>query len=159
MTTRTRTLTLISKTTTSHVHHTFWYISFPFLHDYDVNMPNFAFYGGRKQANDEILFLFLSLNLIPWNSASGGFAYNWQSKWVGIIAIKTKRTQIRFLSNVLVAVTSLDLKVPINKGQHDNSDGSPGSSKTRLDQWKSGQLSTGSCLQSFAFHLRLRCPC
>ena len=27
---------LISKTTTSHVHHTFLYISFPFLHDYDV---------------------------------------------------------------------------------------------------------------------------
>ena len=27
---------LNSKTTTSHVHHTFLYISFPFLHDYDV---------------------------------------------------------------------------------------------------------------------------
>ena len=34
---------LISKTTTSHVHHTFLYISFPFLHDYDVKMPYFAF--------------------------------------------------------------------------------------------------------------------
>ena len=34
---------LISKTTTSHVHHTFVYISFPFLHDYDVKMPYFAF--------------------------------------------------------------------------------------------------------------------
>ena len=38
------TIGLISKTTTSHVHHTFLYISFPFLHDYDVKMPNFAFY-------------------------------------------------------------------------------------------------------------------
>ena len=50
--------------------------------------------------------------MVPWNSASGGFAYNWQSKWVGIIAIKTERTQIHFLSDVLVAVASLDLKVP-----------------------------------------------
>ena len=32
---------------------------------------------------------------------------------VGIIAIKTERTQIHFLSDVLVAVASLDLKVPI----------------------------------------------
>ena len=36
-----------------------------------------------------------------------------QSKWVEIIAIKTERTQIHFLSDVLVAVASLDLKVPI----------------------------------------------
>ena len=32
------------------MHHTFLYISFPFLHDYDVKMRNFAFYGERKQA-------------------------------------------------------------------------------------------------------------
>ena len=52
------------------------------------------------------------MNLVPWNSASGEFAYNWQSKWVGIIGIKTERTQIHFLSDVLTAVASLDLKVP-----------------------------------------------
>ena len=51
--------------------------------------------------------------MVPWNSASGGLAYNWQSKWVGIIAIKTEKTQIHFLSDVLVAVAPLDLKVPI----------------------------------------------
>ena len=34
------------------------------------------------------------------------------SKWVGIITIKTEKTQIHILSNVLVAVVSLDLKVP-----------------------------------------------
>ena len=50
--------------------------------------------------------------MVPSNSASGGFAYNWQSKWVGIIAIKTEKTQIHFLSDVLVAVAPLDLKVP-----------------------------------------------
>ena len=48
----------------------------------------------------------------PQNSASGGFAYISQSKWVGIIAIKNEGTQIHFLSDVLVVVASLDLKVP-----------------------------------------------
>ena len=55
---RQKTLGLISKTTTSHAQHTFWYISFPFLHDYDVKMPNFAFYGGRKQATTKFYFSF-----------------------------------------------------------------------------------------------------
>ena len=35
------------------------------------------------------------------------FAYIWQSKKAGIIAIKTGRTQIHFLSDVVVAVASL----------------------------------------------------
>ena len=48
---------LISKTTTSHVHHTFLYISFPFLHDYDVKMPYFALYRGRKQATTKFFSL------------------------------------------------------------------------------------------------------
>ena len=55
---RQKTIGLISKTTTSHVHHTFLYISFPFLHDYDVKMPNFAFYGERKQATTKFYFCF-----------------------------------------------------------------------------------------------------
>ena len=41
-----KTIGLISKTTTLHVHHALLYISLPFLHDdYDVKMPNFVFYG------------------------------------------------------------------------------------------------------------------
>ena len=28
----------------------------PFLHDYDVKMSNFAFYGGRKQATTKFCF-------------------------------------------------------------------------------------------------------
>ena len=58
-------------------------------------------------------FLFLYLDMVPRNSTPGGFAYIWQSDWVGIIAIKTERTQIHFLSDILIAVASLDLKVPI----------------------------------------------
>ena len=50
--------------------------------------------------------------MVPRNSTPGGSAYIWQSKWVGIIAIKTTRTQILFLSYVFVAVASLGLKVP-----------------------------------------------
>ena len=38
-----KTIGLISKTTTLHVHHAFLYISFLFLLDFDVKMPNFAF--------------------------------------------------------------------------------------------------------------------
>ena len=83
----------------------FLYISFSFLHDYDVKMPNFAFYGGRKQVTAKFYFSFRAW-LWP---ASEGFVYNWQSKWEGIIAIKTERTQIHFLRGVLVAVASLDL--------------------------------------------------
>ena len=55
---RQKTIGLISKTTTLHVHHAFLYISFLFLQDYDVKMPNFAFYRGRKQATTKLYFSF-----------------------------------------------------------------------------------------------------
>ena len=54
------------------------------------------------------------MDIGPTISIPGGFAYIWQSKWVGIIAIKTEGTQIHFLSDVPADVASLDLKVPIN---------------------------------------------
>ena len=46
----------MSKKTTSHVHHTFLYISFLFLNDYDMKMPNFAVYGGHKEATTKFYF-------------------------------------------------------------------------------------------------------
>ena len=49
---------LLSKTTSLHVHHAFLYISLPLLHDYDLKMPSFTFYGGRKQATTKISFSF-----------------------------------------------------------------------------------------------------
>ena len=49
---------LLSKTTSLHVPHAFLYISLPFLHDYDVKMPSFTFYGGRKQATTKFSFSF-----------------------------------------------------------------------------------------------------
>ena len=49
---------LLGKTRSSHVHHAFLYISLPLLHDYDVKMPNFTFYGVRKQATTKCSFAF-----------------------------------------------------------------------------------------------------
>ena len=49
---------LISKTTSLHVQHTFLYISLPSLLDYGVKIPNFTFYGGRKQAITNFSFSF-----------------------------------------------------------------------------------------------------
>ena len=49
---------LWSKTTSLHAHHPFLYISLPLLRDYDVKMPSFTFYGGRKQATTNFSFSF-----------------------------------------------------------------------------------------------------
>ena len=70
---------------------------------------------GDVTSDDKIQFLFLYLDMVNRNSTPGGFANIWQSKWVGIIAIKTERTQINFLSDILIAVASLDLKVANDK--------------------------------------------
>ena len=53
-----KTIGFISKTTTLHVHHAFLYISFPFLHDYDVKMPNLASYIVCTQATAKFYFSF-----------------------------------------------------------------------------------------------------
>ena len=50
---------LLSKTTSLHVHHAFLYIfCLPLLHDCDVKMPSFTFYGGRKQSKTNFSFSF-----------------------------------------------------------------------------------------------------
>ena len=46
----------IGKTTTLHAHHAFLYISLPSLHDYDVNMSNFRFCGGREHMTTTFFF-------------------------------------------------------------------------------------------------------
>ena len=51
-----KTIGSIRKTTTLHMIHAFLYISFPFLHDYDLKMPHFAFHRGRKQATTKFYF-------------------------------------------------------------------------------------------------------
>ena len=49
---------LLNKTTSLHVHDAFLYISLPLLYDYDVKMPSFTLYGGRKQATTKFSFSF-----------------------------------------------------------------------------------------------------
>ena len=68
------TIDLVGKTTTLHVHLTFLYISLPFLHDYDVKLPNFTFSGGRIRPRRNFI-IFLNLNMVLRNSTPGGFAY------------------------------------------------------------------------------------
>ena len=53
-----KTIGLLSKITSLHVQHAFLYISLPPLQDYNVKMPNFTFYGGRKQATTNFSFSF-----------------------------------------------------------------------------------------------------
>ena len=100
------------KTTTLRVHRTFLYLSLPFLHNYDVKLPNFTFMEDRVNKRRRNFIPFLNLNMFLKNSTSAAFVYIWQSKWAGIIAIKTKCTQIRFWSDVFAAVASSDRKVP-----------------------------------------------
>ena len=57
---RNKTIGFIGKTTTLHVLHAYWYISLAFLHDYDMKMPNLAFYGLYKQATTKFYFSFLT---------------------------------------------------------------------------------------------------
>ena len=58
--------------------HAFLYISLPSLHDYDEKMPNFTFYGGRKQVTAKFSFSFWT-----WIWFLG--IRKWQSKWVGVM--------------------------------------------------------------------------
>ena len=57
--------------------------------------------------------------MVSKNSIPGVFAYISQNQWVGIIPIKTEKTQIHFLSVVLVAVEWLNLKVHIKQFEND----------------------------------------
>ena len=65
------------RTTTLHVHHAFWFISLPSLHDHDVKMSNFTFYRERKQATTNFSFSFLTwvVHGVPKKSTPGKFAY------------------------------------------------------------------------------------
>ena len=61
---------LIGKAKTLHVYHnhTFFYLSLLFFHDFDVGMPNFAFYRECKQ-KATTKFLVLNLEMVPRNSS------------------------------------------------------------------------------------------
>ena len=75
-------------------------------------MPNFAFYGGRKQATTKFNFSFCTWTWSLGIQLQEGPPTFDKVSGQDIIAIKAERTQIQFLSDVFIAVASLDLKVP-----------------------------------------------
>ena len=103
---------LLSKTISLHVHHAFLHISLPLLHDYDVKMPSFTFYGGRKTSDDKLFFLFLNLSAVPKKSTPGKLAYISYFQRIEINATKLEKTPIHFKSDVFAAVTIVDAKSP-----------------------------------------------
>ena len=87
---------LLTKTTSLHADHAFLYISLPSLHDYDVKMPSFTFYGGRKPSDDKLFFLFLNLSAVPKKSTPGKLAYISYFQRIEINATKLEKTPISF---------------------------------------------------------------
>ena len=102
---------LLSKTTTLHVPRTFFVHFFPgFARPRRENAFSRFMEDVNKQRRN---FTSLSeLGYGPLKYSFGMVRLHLTSKWVGIITIKTERTQIHFLSDVFVAVASLDLKLP-----------------------------------------------
>ena len=90
------------------MHHAFLYISWPLLHDYDVKMSNFTFYGGRKQATTKFSLSFYKLECGPKKSTPGKFAYSRHFQRIGINAKKFEKTLIHFKSDVFAAVAVVD---------------------------------------------------
>ena len=44
------------------------HVSLPSLHDYDVKLPKFTFYGGRCTPHKDFIFLLVNLHAALWNS-------------------------------------------------------------------------------------------
>ena len=107
-----KAIRLLSKTTSLHVRHTFLYISLPLLHDYNMKMPSFTFYGGCKTSDDKLFFLFLNLSAVPKKSTPGKLAYISYFQRIEINATKLEKTPIHFKSDVFAAVTFVDAKSP-----------------------------------------------
>ena len=109
----------VGKTTTLHVHRTFYTFLCRFCTTTTWNCLISLFMENVKKRRRNFI-LFLNLNMFLKNSTPATFAYIWQSKWAGIIAIKTKRTQIHFWSDIFAAVMSSDRKVPFDGAAHDS---------------------------------------
>ena len=73
------------------------YISLPLLHDYDWKMPNFTFYGGRKQVTTKYSFSF-KLECGPKKSATGKllYAYTRHLQRIGINATQFEKNANAF---------------------------------------------------------------
>ena len=100
------------------MHHAFLYISLPSLHGYDVKVPYYKFYGGRKQATtsyDESLFLSLNLSAVLKKSTPGKFAYTCHFQQIGINATKIEKTGNHFKTDVFAAVAVVNREFKIRR--------------------------------------------
>ena len=52
-----KAVSLISNTTVLHVHHAFFYISYPSLHNYNVKWPNFELTWERERQGNKLYYL------------------------------------------------------------------------------------------------------
>ena len=76
-------------------HYTFLYIFLPSMHDFEVKLPNFTFYGERQTDDVELSLLFNSeLGYALRSSTTGEFV--WQTKGVAIIKLKRGITRSHF---------------------------------------------------------------
>ena len=105
---------LLSKTTIFYTCITLFctFLCWPLLHDYDLKIPNFTFYEGRKQGDDEVIFLFLNLSAVPKKSTPGKFAYFRYFQQIGINATAFEKTLIHFKSDIFAALAVVDAKTP-----------------------------------------------
>ena len=75
-------------------------------------MPNFTFYGGRKQAKTSFFFLFQNLSVVPKKSTPGKFAYILHFQGTGTSVRQFEKTRIHFKSDFFAAVAVVDAKAP-----------------------------------------------
>ena len=88
----------------------FFYISLPVFAQIRRENVWFHVLWSTWTSNNEILLLSLNLDMVPRNSTPGGFAYIWQSRWVGK-DWKNANSLFKWRFRCR-GVTSLDLKVP-----------------------------------------------
>ena len=84
-----------------------FFFSLPSLHDYDVKMPNFTFFGGREHKTTT--FFFFSRPLMQYfriqlQKHLPTFDEMNEMERDGISAIKFEAARLHFLSDVFVAV-------------------------------------------------------
>ena len=75
-------------------------------------MPNFTFYGARKQAKTSFFFLFQNLSVVPKKSTPGKFAYILHFQGTGTSVRKFEKTPSHFKSDFFAAVAVVDAKAP-----------------------------------------------
>ena len=90
------------------MHHTFFYISLPSLHNYDVKMPNFTFMEDVNKRGRIFFLLYLNLSAIPkkFTRYILTLSLNWNKH-------AKKTTQIHFKSDVFAAIAFVDAEAPL----------------------------------------------